>query len=1179
MKKSSSYTIPWYNSLKFKLPGVYLLLFLMIVATITIIFQIYEEKLLDEIAYDKINQTSLNVIAKIESRLTSAIVLVNTMAKLAAQSPPNTPLDNKLLLPLLISPDTERLIIGGGIWPTPSRIGNSTQRLSFFWARNQQGELIYNDDYSAPNSLDYHYKEWYIPAKYLLAGDVYWSKAYHDLYSQHSKVTITAPIYVGRIFKGAATIDLNLDDLHRMLEDAAKSFSGYIYIIDRNGALLSFPSTKRTETTSIITKTSGSFVPSSFSELAKKAPAFAPVAALIKRQNEELIVHAKKTGAFDASLADKLLQDSAEINRQEAEFIALSLLNPLNGRSQQHNLILENDFFLNKPVVVSVTTMPDTFWRIVTVMPYSAAVQRGERFFKHLLITILTAISLIFILISLLYKKVFIEPIDQLAQQLKNVAQNKHQLSTQDTGELGALTYWFNYRGKQLLNSQQQLAQVRQTLEERTQQLTKTNTRLEYEINAYQKRDNILSQNKALSLEAQTITHIGSWHWNIATGEINCCSEIRHIFGMQSQSTKMNFDYLVQHIIHPDDVQVMKTAIEKSIAGHSPYAIIVRVLRPDANIGFIYKQGQPIYDQQGKAIEISGTIADITEQIQINAELRLTAATFETHDAILITDPDGKILKVNKAFTEITGYSVADVIGKNPRLLNSGRHDGQYFQNMWHELIKTGQYQGEIWNRRKNGEIFPQRITITASKDSQGQTINYISVFADITEQKTAEAEIRSLAFYDPLTGLPNRRLLLDRIGHEIIVAQRNKQFGAILSLDLDRFKLLNDALGHEIGDELLVQVAKLLQKLLREEDTASRLAGDEFVLLLPGRSDSAKDALEHAQTVADKIHSHLNAPFDLKGHQHHITPSIGIAVYPDNNAKPEAVLKQADIAMYEAKAEGRNRICSYNPQIHKQSNIRLLIEKDLEIAIAQDDLYLVYQPQINTQGQCCSAEALLRWHHAQKGVISPDMFIVIAEESGLILPLGEWVINQACRQLQQWNGKGVRLKHLAINISPRQFRHGDFIDIVATAIQAHSISASQLTLELDEAVVIDEIDDTTSKLAALKKLGVSISIDDFGTGYSSLTYLKRFPLDQIKIDRSFIRDISTQSSVEVIAGTIIAMANHLGISIIAEGVENEQQKQFLIENGCKLFQGYYFSKPMSAKEFAEYLQKNYHLH
>ena len=1181
MNKSSGFDIRWFNSLRFKIPLIFLVLFLLIIASIFFTLHVQGQRLPDEIAYAKITRAGLTVVDELKVRTATATTLASSLASLAETLPSDINMHKRLIPRLLNIQGTEHFIAGGGIWPAPYQFDSGVERRSFFWGRDRQGKLRYYDDYNAPKSPGYHREEWYVPARYLASGHAYWSKSYIAPYSLQPMVTVTVPMHSAGKFTGAATVDLKLEGLHSLLEKVTRPFAGYAFAVDRNGTFLTFPDEQLARKTRPAADNTSIIPYIKLSELAAKYSVFSALAEILTRENQLLQTLAQKTPTFDPELAAKLSAESYQIDAQEARLITASLSNPLHGRPMAKNFLFQQDYFLQQPVFVSVITMPGTFWRIITVMPYSAALHEGEEIFSRLLQVMLLAVFLALLFITVLTGKALFNPIHHLARQLQRIAADStlqtRLIQTDDRGELGALAYWFNHRTRKLLDTQRQLGQAHSELEQRvaqrTRELLQSNQQLQHEIKAHRQTENIMLENKMLLSEAQAMAHIGSWRWNMLDNKMHWSDETYRICGLQPQSLAIDFDLLVQRIVHPDDVPILTKAIDNSIEQHIPFGIMARVVRPDGKIRFVYNQGQISYNEAGQAVEMAGTTADITEQVQIEAELRLSATTFETHEAILITDEHGNILKVNKAFTDITGYTAADVLGRNPRLLNSGRHNAEFYKDMWRQLLETGRYQGEIWNRRKNGEIFPQRITITAAKDREGRTTNYISVFSDITEQKTAEAEIRSLAFYDPLTGLPNRRLLLDRIGHEIVAAQRHRQFGALLFLDIDRFKLLNDALGHEIGDELLVQVAQILQHSLREEDTASRLGGDEFVILLPGRNDSSADALDQALTVAEKIHNVLDTSFDLHGHEHYITLSIGIAVFPDTQSKPQNILKQADTAMYQAKAEGRNRICFFRPEMQKRADIRLRIEKELRVAIAQNELHLVYQPQIDSAGRCHSAEALLRWQHAKEGFIAPDIFIVTAEESGLILPLGEWVLDQACAQLRQWLDDGLKLDHLAINVSPRQFRQKNIIDIICRAIEKHAIDPSLLTLEITEGIVIDNIDDTIAKMSALKKIGIGIAIDDFGTGYSSLTYLKQLPLDQLKIDRSFVRDIIDDVNDAVIVETIIAMANHLGISIIAEGVETEQQRQFLMANGCKLFQGYYLSKPLTAGQFSTFLR------
>ncbi len=571
----------------------------------------------------------------------------------------------------------------------------------------------------------------------------------------------------------------------------------------------------------------------------------------------------------------------------------------------------------------------------------------------------------------------------------------------------------------------------------------------------------------------------------------------------------------------------------------------------------------------GDIDEIFGAWMDITDYKKTEEELHLAAITFDTLQGIIITDPNEVILRVNKAFTVVTGYSAEEVIGKTPNILNSGKHDQSFFNEMWRQLTTEGKYTGEIWDRRKDGSIYPQWQCITAVKNNAGETTHYVAVFTDISEKKMFEDHITKLAFYDPLTELPNRRLLLERI--ELIMAQakRKKTYGAIIFLDLDRFKVLNDSLGHHVGDELLKQVASRLKKAVREEDMATRLGGDEFVILVNTHAEDINEATNNTLNLAEKIMAILNQPYLLNNNEHFFSASMGITLFSGaRNEEASELIQQADTAMYQSKEKGRNTISFFDQSMQEAADKRLQLENSLRVAIDQQQFTLYYQSQVDVDGKLLSAEALVRWNHPEKGIISPLDFIPIAEETGLIIPIGTWVLHEACRQIKKWSVEGLNFGHIAINVSSRQFQQHNFVDQVKQAIADAGILPSQLMIELTESILIENIHITVGKMQQLTEYGISISIDDFGTGYSSLAYLTKFPLSQLKVDQSFVRNISHNANDEVIVETIIAMAKNLGLNVIAEGVENEQQLAFLVEKGCATFQGYYFSRPVIAEAF-----------
>ncbi|MDH4199104.1 MAG: EAL domain-containing protein [Spirochaetia bacterium] len=562
-------------------------------------------------------------------------------------------------------------------------------------------------------------------------------------------------------------------------------------------------------------------------------------------------------------------------------------------------------------------------------------------------------------------------------------------------------------------------------------------------------------------------------------------------------------------------------------------------------------------------------IHDITESKRREAELRVAAVTFETHDGILITDANARIIRVNKAFQNITGYSSAEVLGKNPNYISSGRHDKAFYEEMWRHLAQKGSWTGEIWNRRKNGEVYPEWMSITGIKDDDQKIVQYVAIFSDITARKIAEEEIRSLAFYDALTGLPNRRLLADRFHIALSQSGRSKNYGAVMFLDLDKFKSLNDTRGHEYGDLLLIEVAQRISASVREMDTVARIGGDEFVILIEEVSADQKMALQKIAAVAEKIRLVLNEPYKLKEFNCYSSPSIGVCLYCGNEKSSSDLLKSADMALYQAKESGRNTIRFFDPLMQEEVESHAAMEINLRNAVENNQLRLHYQIQIDRDGRPVGAEALIRWYEPLHGIIMPLEFIHIAEESSLILVIGEWVIQEACRQIAAWSkDEKKKCMTLAVNVSARQFALPDFVHIIASAINLYKIDPSRLKLELTEHILINNISNAVAKMHELKALGVELSIDDFGTGYSSLSYLKQLPISQLKIDQSFVRDITTDANDAMMVKTIIALGQNFHLHVIAEGVETKEQQTFLIQNGCMASQGFLFGKPVPIDEF-----------
>ena len=582
----------------------------------------------------------------------------------------------------------------------------------------------------------------------------------------------------------------------------------------------------------------------------------------------------------------------------------------------------------------------------------------------------------------------------------------------------------------------------------------------------------------------------------------------------------------------------------------------------------------PVIDAQGHVLGTVGFAQDITERKLIEAELHLAATAFESQEGMMITDANNVIMRVNYAFTQITGYSAEEAIGQTPKLLKSGRHDSEFYKEMWQTINTTGKWQGEVWDRHKNGDLYPKWLTISAVKDKTGKVTNYIGSHIDITERKANEEQIHRLAFYDPLTELPNRRLLQDRLFHAMSSSDRNGQNCALLLIDLDHFKIINDSLGHLRGDQLLQRVADRLKSCVRQGDTVARLGGDEFVIMLEGLNEQAMHAASEAEFIGQKVLVTLCQPYRLGMGEVVNTPSIGITLFSGHQQLPDDLFKQADIAMYQAKNEGRNTLRFFDPKVQLAINSRVALEGELRSAIECHQFFLHYQIQVDQANRPFGAEALIRWVHPKRNMVSPAEFIPIAEETGLILSIGKWVLDTACAQLSKWQlEEQTRDLILSVNVSAKQFLQKDFAAQVKSIVQRHGINPARLKLEITESILLNNLDSIILTMNEITAIGVRFALDDFGTGYSSLQYLKKLPLHQLKIDQSFVRDLLVDHNDKAIVNTIIAMAQSMNLHVIAEGVETEEQRQLLEAAGCAHFQGFLFGRPMPINEFNRQLE------
>jgi len=663
----------------------------------------------------------------------------------------------------------------------------------------------------------------------------------------------------------------------------------------------------------------------------------------------------------------------------------------------------------------------------------------------------------------------------------------------------------------------------------------------------------------------------GWWDWDLARKETFYSPRCWEMLGFQPDELPSDTD-LWRRLIHPEDVARAEAGFDDAVR-HPAKSVSVEIRLRHKNGSYVPVLSRFMADcnAAGVPVLVSGTHMDLTEHKRADERLRQAAAVFETtREGVVITDDSKRIVMVNHAFSDITGYAEADVIGKTPYLLRSGRHNREFYDEIWATLAATGHWQGEIWNRRRNGEIYPQLLSISTVRNNLGQVTNYVGVFADISRLKASESQLDFLSHRDPLTRLPNRVLAQSHLEHAIRAAEREHGRRALLILDLDRFKDVNDSFGHNAGDELLQRVAIRLTECLHGMDTVARLGGDEFAIILRHLSQP-----EDAAVVANKIMGALDTPWRLSnGSEVRVSASIGISIYPEHGETTVDLLRHADAALHLAKQEGRGCFRYFSQSLTHAARERLELEARLHRALAQNELRAFFQPQVDiATGRIVGAEALVRWQDPQEGLIPPARFIAIAESTGVINMIGEWMLRATCEQGKQWIDAGLPPLTLAVNISPRQFLHGDIGDAVERILADTGFPPSRLELELTESALMEREEEVVALLNRLRALGVRLAIDDFGTGYSSFAYLKRFPLDVLKIDKKFIDDIPHRMGDGAIAAAIIAMGHTLGFKVLAEGVENDAQLDFLRSLQCDMYQGYLKSRPVPAEEFQRTLE------
>ena len=657
------------------------------------------------------------------------------------------------------------------------------------------------------------------------------------------------------------------------------------------------------------------------------------------------------------------------------------------------------------------------------------------------------------------------------------------------------------------------------------------------------------------------------------------------IFGNQTVEEYLGFSDEGLQGLTPEDALVERLRSDGTVCPPDEYPtnitlrdgrevrdFVMGLRASDGNIRWVLVNTSPLGIGAANRTGVVMTFSDITERRRAEEQLKLAfEAIRQSGEGILMTDADQRILSANPAFESVTGYSADEVIGKTPAFIASARHDEHFFASMREVLDDTGHWQGEVWNQRKNGEIYPEWLGVSVVQQADNRPRYYVYIFSDMTERQQAQQHIEFLAHHDPLTGLPNRLLLRDRVLQAQAQATRMQSRVALMYLDLDRFKTINDSLGHPIGDAMLKEVVERLKGCVRDSDTISRQGGDEFIILLNDVRDS-----EAVSRVADKIHQRMGEAIAIGDHSLLTSFSIGVALFPDDGEDFDSLLQKADTAMYHAKAAGRNGHRFFTPQMNQQVVEHLTLETQLRRALANKEFVLHYQPQLDLQeGKIIGVEALIRWNSPEQGLVSPARFIPVAEDSGLIVPIGAWVLGEACRQARAWQDAGLQPFVMAVNLSAMQFRRLDLVNTVINALVLSDLDSQWLELELTESILIQDAEATLDTVRRLKALGVKLSVDDFGTGYSSLTYLKRFAVDKLKIDQSFIRDLVTDPDDAAIVRAIIQMAHSLKLTTIAEGVETEELSNLLRLFHCDEIQGYWFARPMPADQLEMFVREH----
>lgn len=747
-------------------------------------------------------------------------------------------------------------------------------------------------------------------------------------------------------------------------------------------------------------------------------------------------------------------------------------------------------------------------------------------------------------------------------------------------------------RGFRDLRRIEHLAQSKEALErrvaERTRELSRANDSLQEEVKLRQEAVIELQKSQGSLARAQAVARLGAWEWDLETNELTWSDELRRIMGREPQETDDPYACLIRSA-HPDDRERVKRAMNRSLEEREPFDLEYRVVRDEGDERIVHLLGEVSWDDGLKPRRMVGAVHDITErkkteeQLQIatrvftsamsevEGQFSITAQVFESAiEGVIVTDDALVIQSVNPAFTRITGFTPDEAKGQTLRILRSDHHDESFYQEMVKTLRKSGRWQGEVWSRRKGGEAFPEQRTMTAIRSIDGEIASFVVVSHDISDIKRSQEQLFYKTYHDALTGLPNRVLFNDRLEQAVHRAHQTSGQLATLIFGLDLFKNVNDSLGYATGDRLLQEVSKRLEGCIEEDDTVCRLGGDEFGFILGGAKN-----VRAVVAMVQRIFEALSKPFVLQDHELYVTASIGISLYPNDGEEPSALMKSADMAMNRAKDAGRNHFQFYTPAMDEAAARRLALESKLRKGIERGEFVLYYQPKVEiATGQVVGCEALVRWNQPEIGMVSPGEFIPLSEETGLIVPLGEWILLEACRTMKRWVDQGFAMRHMAVNLSARQFQQAALVHVIRSALEETGLASENLELEITESMVMGDVERAISKMNQMKEMGIRIAMDDFGAGYSSLTYLKRFPIHALKIDQSFVRDLAEDADDAAIVEAIIAMARAMGLRVVAEGVETPEQLDFLRRKSSDEIQGYYFSPPLPADEFERLIRE-----